>query len=155
MSYGTRKCKYCQEVFDKRSPLDMFCCSKHAVLYYNEKKKKKSAKSNPKPIAKFSSGRAKRNAAYLLANKLFLAKEENQFCPVMAKLHGKTVRATEVHHRNGREGERLNDQEYWIAVSNEGHKYIHANPKVAYEQGWITKDYYEQIKQLKDKLENQ
>ena len=136
-----RKCKVCSEVFVKRSPLDMFCSNTCAYNY-----KKKSAKSNPKPIAKFSDKRAKRNAAYLVANKLFLAKEENKFCIVMAKLKNKTVLATEVHHTNGREGERLNDQEYWLAVSSEGHRFIHLNPEISYEQGWITKDYYEQLK---------
>lgn len=125
----------------------MYCSP--ACFYADKKKKdakKGSAKLKKKPIAKFSSKRAKRNAAYLVANDLFLAKEENKFCPVMAKLENKTVRATEVHHTNGREGERLNDQEYWLAVSREGHKFIHLNPPIAYEQGWITKDYYEQIK---------
>lgn len=146
-TFGKRKCKNCQEVFDKRSPLDMFCSTRCGYSYKAENDSKKSAKSNPKPIAKFSSKRKKRHAAYLLANKLFLAKDENKFCPVMAKLHNKTVRATEVHHTNGREGERLNDQEYWLAVSSEGHKFIHLNPSIAYEQGWITKDYYEELKE--------
>lgn len=139
--YGTRKCKQCSEVFNKRSPLDMFCSVKCMYVYKAKKDQKKSTKSSRKPIAKFSSKRAKRNAAYLVARDLFLAKEENKFCPVIAKLENKTVRATEVHHTNGREGERLNDQEYWLAVSREAHQWIHANPELAKEQGWLTKDY--------------
>ena len=135
--YGKRKCKQCSEVFNKRSPLDMFCSVKCMYVYDAEKNKKKSAKSPRKPIAKFSSNRAKRNAAYLVANKLFLAKDENKFCPVMAQLKNQTVRATEVHHINGREGKRLNDQEYWIGVSREGHQWIHSFPKEARKKGWL------------------
>jgi hypothetical protein len=134
--YGKRKCKYCQKVFNKRAPLDSYCSVKCNIVAKNERDKKKN-KPSPKPIAKFSSNRAKRNAAYLVANKLFLAKDENKFCPVMAQLKNQTVRATEVHHINGREGERLNDQEYWIGVSREGHQWIHSFPKEAREKGWL------------------
>jgi len=146
VDFGKRKCKVCSEVFNKRSPLDMFCSSTCAYNY-----KKKPAKSKQKPIAKFSSKRAKRNAAYLVARDLFLAKEENKFCPVLAKLKNQTVSATEVHHRNGREGERLNDQEYWIGVSREGHQWIHSNPELAYEAGWLTKDYLNNTTKTKQK----
>lgn len=132
--YGTRKCKHCQEVFNKRAPLDSYCSVKCNLL---AKKEREKNKPKPKPIAKFSSKRAKRNAAYLVARDLFLAKEENKFCPVMAKLKNKTVRATEVHHLFGREGEKLNDQEFWLGVSREGHKYIHNNPEIAREEGWL------------------
>lgn len=148
--YGTKKCKECGEEFEKRAPIHTYCSIKCEIIARN---KRKSAKSYPKPIAKFSSGRAKRNAAYLQANRLFLAKEENTYCIVMAKLKNKTVYATEVHHIFGREGERLNDQEYWLPVSREGHKFIHMNPEIAYEQGWLTKDYYEQLKSNPEEYE--
>jgi hypothetical protein len=137
VEYGKRKCKVCSEVFNKRSPLDMFCSIKCNIIYKNDKAQKKATKSPPKPIPKFSDKRSKRNALYLIANKLFLAKESNKFCPVMAKLYNKTVLATEVHHRNGREGERLNDQEYWIGVSREGHQWIHSHQPEARENGWL------------------
>ena len=142
MDFGTKKCKHCGKEFKKRAPIHTYCSVKCDILAKKKRDEKKgNAKSSPKPIAKFSSNRAKRNAAYLVANKLFLAKEENKFCIVLAKLKNQTVPATEVHHTNGREGERLNDQEYWLAVSREGHQWIHANPELAREQGWLTKNY--------------
>jgi hypothetical protein len=126
-----RKCKVCSEVFVKRSPLDMFCSKDCAVNY------KKKPKKQIQPIKQFSDIRAKRNTAYLIANKAFLMEEENQFCPVMGLIFNKTVRTTEVHHTNGRENDRLLDRTYWLAVSREGHQWIHSNPKIAYEQGWL------------------
>jgi len=136
--FGKRKCKQCSEVFNKRSPLDMFCSGACGYAYKREKDKNKTPK---KPIKQFSSKRAKRNEAYLLARDVFLQEQANKFCPVMNLLHGKTVRSTEIHHINGKENERLTDRAYWLAVSREGHQYIHANPEIAYEQGWLTQDY--------------
>lgn len=132
-----RKCKVCSEVFTKRSPLDMFCSSECKINY------KKKPKKQTKPIKQFSDKRAKRNVAYLLANKTFLMEQENEFCPVMGLIFNRTVRTTEVHHTNGRENDRLLDRTYWLAVSREGHQWIHANPELAREQGWLTKDYLE------------
>lgn len=145
MDYGTRKCKQCQEVFTKRSPLDMFCSPK--CFYDNKKSIEKKRPEIRKAIKRASNKREKQERAYSIARDLFLQKEENKFCPVMAKLYNKTVLATEIHHTNGREGERLNDTEYWIGVSRDGHVWIHANPKLAYEAGWLTKDYYEELKE--------
>lgn len=132
----SRKCKVCSEVFTKRSPLDMFCSPTCAIAY-----KKKPAKQI-KPIKKFSDARSKRNALYIEANRIFLMEEKNKFCIVMAQVYNKTALTTEIHHTNGRENERLLDRTYWLAVSRQGHQYIHSNPKIAYEQGWITKEFF-------------
>jgi hypothetical protein len=139
MDYGTKKCKHCQQEFKKRAPVDTYCsikCNIEAKKLRDAKKEKK-----PKAIKQFSNKRAKRNAAYLAMRNIFLMEDANQFCPVMRKVFSKTVRATEIHHTNGRENERLTDRMYWLAVSREGHKWIHANPELAREQGWLTKDY--------------
>ena len=89
------------------------------------------------PIKKFSDKRAKRNSAYLIANKAYLSEDANKFCPVMSLMFSKTVPATEVHHTNGRENERLLNREDWLAVSREGHQWIHLNPKLARAKGWL------------------
>lgn len=133
--YGKRKCKQCSEVFNKRAPLDMFCCIKCNILYKKEKDKKKD--KSPTPIPKFSNKRSKQEAAYNVACKVFKMKAENKYCPVMSKLKGTTVLTTDVHHINGRENEMLLDQEFWLAVSREGHSYIHANTDIAREEGWL------------------
>jgi hypothetical protein len=115
----------------------MFCSSQCAYNY-----KKKPSKPQKK-IKQFSTKRAKRNTAYLLAKEIFMKESGNQHCIVMSTMFNKTVPATEIHHRNGRENERLTDREYWLAVSREGHQWIHSNPELAYEAGWLTKDYLE------------
>ena len=88
-------------------------------------------------IPKRSKKRSKQERAYIAANKVFLMLERNKFCPVMAKLKNATVRATEVHHVQGRENEMLLDQKFWLAVSREGHQWIHNNPEIAREEGWM------------------
>lgn len=128
-----RKCKTCSEVFQKKSPLDMFCSPRCAIEY----KKKSPNLSKHKPIKQFSDKRIKRNAAYLQARKIFLVEERNRFCPVMSEIFNQTVLATEIHHINGRENERLNDREFWLAVSRNGHQWIHSNPKLSREKTWL------------------
>ena len=84
-----------------------------------------------KPIKPVSDKRQKQNTAYLLARKIFLMEERNKYCPVTGGL------ATEIHHINGRENERLLNRKYWLAVSRDGHKYIHDNPSESRVNGWL------------------
>jgi hypothetical protein len=86
--------------------------------------KKKGSKLKP-----VSDKRAIENKTYSTLRKVFL---EGKMCAVYPHL-----RATEVHHTNKRNGERLNDLHFWLAVSREGHEYIHANPIESKEKGWL------------------
>lgn len=124
MEYGKRKCKVCSEVFNKKMPLDMFC-SYACKLNYNKK------------IKPFSAKRKARNSKYLKERINFLSNEQNKFCPVMGKIFNSTVKTSEIHHVNGRENQLLINQKYWLAVSREGHQWIHMNPKLSREQGWL------------------
>jgi hypothetical protein len=45
--------------------------------------------------------------------------------------------SAEIHHKRGRFGSRLNDTRYWMAVSSEGHAWIHKNTGEAYEKGYL------------------
>lgn len=45
--------------------------------------------------------------------------------------------ATEVHHKAGRNGERLIDSRYFMAVCRSCHEYIHNNPNESYKKGWL------------------
>ena len=45
--------------------------------------------------------------------------------------------ATEIHHMNGRNGERLNDVKYFLSACRGCHTYIHNNPKEARKEGWL------------------
>ena len=79
-----------------------------------------------KPV---SDKRKVQNAEYSQLRKVFL---QGKRCAVFPNLA-----ATEIHHTNHREGERLNDTEYWLAVSREGHEWIHRNTKEAREKKWL------------------
>lgn len=46
-------------------------------------------------------------------------------------------KATDVHHKNGRHNDRLNDVEHWLPVCRKCHDYIHAHPQKAREKGWL------------------
>jgi len=46
-------------------------------------------------------------------------------------------RSTENHHKNGRNGLRLLDVDYFMAVCRDCHRYIHNNPKESREKGWL------------------
>lgn len=80
------------------------------------------------PITPVSKARNERLKEYYKLREIFLL---DKVCPVTGK------KATEVHHTNGRENSRLTDIRYWLAVSREGHLWIHANPKEAREAGWL------------------
>jgi hypothetical protein len=82
-----------------------------------------------KPI---SDKRKKQKAAYMVLRESFL--KAHPYCAVFPHL-----KSNQIHHTNHREGERLNDTRFWLAVSDEGHKYIHAHPSESYEKGWLIK----------------
>ena len=44
---------------------------------------------------------------------------------------------TEVHHKRGRLGALLLDQRHWLGVSRLGHRFIHSNPQIARQYGWL------------------
>lgn len=136
-----RKCKHCGEEFQKIRPLDMFCSPGCAVAYKKDKQALKADKPNKpvkrKPIAPVSEKRLEQLAEYRKLRKEFLSRYENKFCPVMKHIFGRDVHTTEIHHVNGRENERLNDVEFWLAVSREGHRWIHEHPKESRELGWL------------------
>jgi hypothetical protein len=47
------------------------------------------------------------------------------------------VYSDDVHHKEGRAGERFLDESTWMAVSRKAHSWIHAHPKQAREMGWL------------------
>lgn len=88
-----------------------------------------------KPLNRVSNKRAAQNRVYAKLRRQFLI--VNPYCRVMFEISRKYFRATEIHHKNHRTGERLNDTKYWMAVSREGHTYLHSNPAEAYARGWL------------------
>lgn len=88
-----------------------------------------------KPMRKVSKKRAGQNREYSKLRKQFL--EEHPWCEVILFFTGMILRASDIHHIDKRNGKRLLDTSKWLAVSRNGHDWIHANPKLARERGWL------------------
>jgi hypothetical protein len=84
-------------------------------------------------MRKLSKKRAKQNREYLKLRKVFLAREENEFCPITGEM------ATEIHHTYSGKDRNTHflEVETWIAVSRDGHNWIHDNPKKSRELGYL------------------
>lgn len=130
-----KKCKNCGETFQPFRSLQPVCSYKCEAEY---KRKKQEGKPKPnKKIAPVSDKRLSELAEYRKLRAEFLRKPENHYCPVAKYLTGTHIRVTEIHHTNGRNGKRLNEQKFWLAVSRSGHRWIHENPVKARKMGWL------------------
>lgn len=45
----------------------------------------------------------------------------------------------QVHHRKGRDGELIDELDLLIGVCVSCHRYIHGNPTISYQRGWMVK----------------
>ena len=81
-----------------------------------------------------STKRGKEEAEYLRENRAYLQthREAKIMCPVYPDKE-----VTEVHHKKGRIGKLLLDKKFWLAVSREGHRYIHNNIDESMNKGWL------------------
>lgn len=82
------------------------------------------------PIRRVSKKRAKQNAEYMKLRKKFL--EDHPVCQIC-----NDEVANQIHHTNKRNGTRLNDQKYWMALGIRCHIYIHTHPEAARKEGWL------------------
>lgn len=97
---------------------------------FSGSKSKASFRRTLKPIsAKLASARS----AYAKRVKTWLLEPTNRWCLVMKKLRQPVSRATQCHHKHGRQGALLMDERYWLPVSAEGHRWIDANRRQAQE----------------------
>lgn len=105
-------------------------------------KQKNKPQKQRKPIPQFSKKRAVENAKYTAQRIVFMGKPDNQICPING------TQTTDVHHVMKRIGfadswariqniPLLLDERFWLAVSREGHNWIHDNPKEAKELGYL------------------
>jgi hypothetical protein len=97
-----------------------------------------------------SKKRKKDSRVYSQKRKAFLS--ANPFCEVFVgvyqtkswgQLHkiwpllGLFPRSCDIHHKAGRSGTNYLDETKWMAVSREGHDWIHSHPKEARAKGWL------------------
>lgn len=83
-------------------------------------------------ISPISAKRKERMKAYKVLREAFL--EAHPVCMVCGQRP-----SSDIHHKAGRFGSRLNDTDNWLAVCRICHRDIHDNPKWAYEQGHLLK----------------
>lgn len=93
-------------------------------------KPEKVEKKKPAPIKKVSAKRAIENKEYLTLRKVFL---EGKKCPITGE------KATEVHHTySGKDRAKyFLDIKTWLAVSRNGHLWIHTHPLEARQLGYL------------------
>lgn len=122
------------------------CCERKRLIYskkmcqscyWSDNKKKNEGKQKTikefKPIPKISQKRKIENAKYIVLRIEFLGKKENQICPITNQ------QAIEVHHTYcGKDRAKYYlDVSTWLAVSRDGHNWIHDNPKKSRELGFL------------------
>lgn len=128
----TCKREGCNNKFTPYKSTDKYCSPS---CFYSGKEERKPIAQ--KAIKRRSTKRASEETIYLKLNRIFLAKQENSICPVMLHLHGMRVRTDQVHHKAGRIGKLLLYTSYWLAVSEDGHTWIHDHPEEAYKIGFL------------------
>jgi hypothetical protein len=85
----------------------------------------------PKKIKFRSDRRAAQESEYSRKRKEFLERPENQMCRVYPWLP-----ATQIHHIKGRYEDMLLNEDWWLPVSDEGHRKIEMNPDWARENNY-------------------
>jgi hypothetical protein len=125
----TKKCKECNLEFKPFNTIQKHC-SKEC---YSKNKPIKSSFGKQKSIPLMSKKRKIENAQYIVLRAEFLSKKENQICPITKQP------AVEIHHSySGKDRAKyFLDTSTWIAVSRDGHNWIHDNPKEARELGFL------------------
>lgn len=108
------------------------------------------------PLRRVSTKRAAQLKVYAKKRKAYL--EAHPFCEVQQQLaytvtresaqlaerifgafqlRKAPIQATDIHHKAGRVGEKLNDERYFMAVSRQAHDWIHSHGKEARARGWL------------------
>jgi hypothetical protein len=92
-------------------------------------KRKTPLKRSGRKLRPVSKKRARENRAYTRLREWYL--EQNPACEICGK------KATQIHHKRGRFGARLNEKEYFMAICMACHDWIHKNPMEAYAKGYM------------------
>lgn len=116
----------CSNLFRPFKTTDRFCSP--ACAY-----------GNTKPINKVSDKKKKEDILYTLGRREFLSLPENKYCPVVKEVFNLNILTNQIHHKAGRVGWLYLYKPYWLAVSQMGHDWVHANPKKACKLGFSIK----------------
>jgi hypothetical protein len=121
--------KDCSNEFKQYNSLVKYC----GPICANKNKKPVATSKPIYKIPKVSQKRKIENLKYSVLRTEFLGKKENQICPITGK------QAVEVHHTYcGKDRAKYYlDVSTWLAVSRDGHNWIHSFPKEARELGFL------------------
>jgi hypothetical protein len=122
--FKLKVCKSCGAEFKQYNSFTKCKCKVSAPKL--QQKKKYS-------IPKVSEKRKIENLKYSVLRTEFLGKKENQICPITKQ------QTIEVHHTYcGKDRAKYYlDVSTWLAVSRDGHNWIHDNPKEARKLGFL------------------
>ena len=137
-NYIEKTCKLSGVVWKQYSSLQRCNCDECKKLIPKKVYAPKKFNNNLKikslnPIPKVSKKRQIENAKYSVLRIEFLGKPDNQICPITKQ------QTIEVHHTYcGKDRAKYYlDTSTWLAVSREGHNWIHSFPKEARELGFL------------------
>lgn len=92
----------------------------------------------PKPTFKTKSERrSEQYEEYRQRRRQFLNQKKWCEIRVTAQCRKYAKVATDVHHTQGREGDRLLDESKWKAGCRDCHDFLHDNPVIAYRMGLL------------------
>ena len=136
MKQKTHKpCAFCGTEFKLFKTTDKHCSVQ--CFHADSETKSKAPRKKKKKIKAVSDSMAKKLKVYREKRDEFMSRPENQICPVIKHLKGIDVPATDLHHIRGRIGSNLTDERYFLAVSRQGHTWIHENPSKSRELKWL------------------
>jgi len=110
------KRKFIQKFFNQKT------CSTGCQEEYEQQFEQKS-------LNQVSEKRQDQEKIYKSIRKIYL--ENNPNCEVCGE------EASEIHHKNGRNGDRLNDITFFMAICRGCHNYVHEHPKESRELGYL------------------
>ena len=120
------RCKVCKKTFEVVWFNQKTCSLECSRGYYNDNPVKQLKRS---PIKRKSEKRKLTEQEYKKKKELYLSL--NRQCERCSK------HAIEIHHKNGRTGNRLIDEEYFMSICRDCHVFLHENPILAREKGWL------------------
>jgi hypothetical protein len=130
--FKTCRDENCETQFKPFLSTQKYCSSSCA---YKNKKPDKPRQA----IRQKSKKQSNLDRAYSVLRKSFIEEHKYKRCPVALNILNKSLAVIEVHHKAGRVGKLYLDVSKWLAVSREGHIWIHENPEEAYKLNFLIK----------------
>ena len=110
----------CKEKFSPKFFLQKYCSKKCSISCQENKFRTINKKSEKRKL---------QEEIYTGLRKAYLLKHPS--CEICYGI------ANQIHHKNGRNGGRLNDISFFMSVCADCHRNVHAHPKDARQKGWL------------------